>query len=94
MFVQIADELQARSVDLGEDEYALLLGVCRHGADWATCLKLLQRMSRELTTLHPTTVSLAESLFGYMPWLVRSPKIAAPYCFMCHLETHVCREIE
>lgn len=64
---QVAEELRKAEVDIGEDEYALLLGVARHGAPWAKCLELFDHMTRELTALHPTTVALAEALFLCAP---------------------------
>jgi hypothetical protein len=52
-----------RGRGFGEGEGGREGGGCRHGADWATSVKLLQCMSHSFTTLHPTTVGLAGSLF-------------------------------
>ena len=53
-----------QKLDLTEDEYALLLGVCAaEGARWEAAAQLLARMSRELTALQPATLAAAEALF-------------------------------
>ena len=56
--------IAAQGLDLTEDEYALLVGVCSaEGARWEAAAQLLARMSRELTVLQPSTLAAIEALF-------------------------------
>jgi hypothetical protein len=47
----VDDELLALGVEITETEYAMLIGVCRHGARWQRARSLLERMAAELTRL-------------------------------------------
>ncbi|EIE26949.1 hypothetical protein COCSUDRAFT_59444 [Coccomyxa subellipsoidea C-169] len=64
------DELIAeQELDLTEDEYALLIGVCAYGAVWARAEGVLTRIARELTALQEGTLAAVERFF-------RSPSAA------------------
>lgn len=52
-----------QDVDLTEDEYALLIGVCAHGAPWAQAQSVLGSMSQELTGLQEGTMAAVERYF-------------------------------
>ena len=56
--------IAAQKLDLTEDEYALLIGVCAvEGAHWEAAVQVLARMSRELTILQPATLAAVEAFF-------------------------------
>ena len=55
--------MSAHDVDLTEEEFALLIGVCTHGAPWAQTRVLLGSMSQELTSLQEGTLAALERLF-------------------------------
>ncbi len=50
-------------LDLTEEEYALLIGVCAHGAPWAQARAVLGSMSRELTGLQESTLAAVQRYF-------------------------------
>ena len=50
-------------LDLTEDEYALLISVCAHGAPWAQARAVLGSMSRELTGLQEGTLAAVQRYF-------------------------------
>ncbi|BDA43062.1 probable mitochondrial ribonuclease P catalytic subunit at C-terminar half [Coccomyxa sp. Obi] len=66
---EVDELIAAQQLDLTEDEYALLIGVCAHGATWERAEGVLRRMARELTTLQEGTLAAVETYF-------RSPSAA------------------
>lgn len=63
MAVQVDELIAEQQLDLTEDEYALLMGVCAHGASWERAQGVLKRMARELTTLREGTLAAVEQYF-------------------------------
>ena len=55
--------ISEHDLDLTEDEYALLISVCAHGATWAQARAVLGSMSRELTDLHEGTLAAVQRYF-------------------------------
>ena len=74
-------------VDLTEEEFALLVGVCAHGAPWAQARALLGSMSLELTSLQEGTLAAVERFFrqaaltGMCPWMPSHCPHRAPVLF-------------
>lgn len=64
-FKQVDELIAAQQLDLTEDEYALLIGVCAHGAAWERAEAVLTRIARELTTLQEGTLAAAERFFRW-----------------------------
>lgn len=50
-------------VDLTEEEFALLVDVCAHGAPWAQAQAVLGSMSQELTSLQAGTLAAVDRFF-------------------------------
>jgi len=63
MVVQVDELIAKQQLDLTEDEYALLIGVCAHGASWDRAQEVLNRIARELTTLQNETLAAVEQYF-------------------------------
>ncbi len=63
--MQVDELIAAQQLDLTEDEYALLIGVCAHGASWERAEGVLRRMARELTTLQEGTLAAVERYFRH-----------------------------
>ena len=63
--MQVHDLISQHDVDLTEEDYALLMGVCVHGAPWAQARALLGSMSQELTSLQESTLAAVERFFRY-----------------------------
>lgn len=61
--LQVQGLMSEHDVDLTEEEFALLIGVCTHGAPWAQTRALLSSMSQELTSLQEGTLAAVERLF-------------------------------
>ena len=55
--------ISEHDLDLTEDEYALLISVCAHGAPWAQARAVLGSMSRELTGLQEGTLAAVQRYF-------------------------------
>ena len=55
--------ISEHDLDLTEDEYALLISVCAHGAPWARARAVLGSMSRELTGLQEGTLAAVQRYF-------------------------------
>ena len=63
--LQVQGLISEHDVDLTEEEFALLVGVCAHGAPWAQARALLGSMSQELTSLQESTLAVVERFFRY-----------------------------
>ena len=62
--MQVDALIAEQDLDLTEEEYAQLIGVCAHeGATWRHAAVVLARMSRELTQLQPATLAAVERFF-------------------------------
>lgn len=63
---QVDALIAEQGLDLTEEEYTLLIGVCAaEGATWETAAGVLARMSRELTQLQPATLAAVERFFRW-----------------------------
>lgn len=62
---QVDELIAAQQLDLTENEYALLIGVCAHGAAWERAEAVLTRIARELTTLQEGTLAAVERFFRW-----------------------------
>lgn len=61
--MQVYSLITEHDLDLTEEEYALLVGVCAHGAPWAQARAVLGSMSQELTALQEGTLAAVERYF-------------------------------
>lgn len=71
--MQVDELIAAQQLDLTEDEYALLIGVCAHGATWERAEGVLRRMARELTTLQEGTLAAVERYFRHAAKISLTP---------------------
>jgi hypothetical protein len=66
LLAQVDALIAEQGLDITEDEYALLIGVCAaEGATWGAAARVLARMSRELTQLQPATLAAVERFFRW-----------------------------
>ncbi len=66
MQCQVDELIAEQELDLTEDEYALLIGVCAHGAACDRAEGLLTRIARELTALQEGTLAAVERYFRWV----------------------------
>lgn len=61
--LQVYSLIKEHDLDLTEEEYALLVGVCAHGVPWGQARAVLDSMSQELTALQEGTLAAMERYF-------------------------------